>query len=479
MLFNDYPFLLGFLPAAILLCRLADPHPQLRIWTLVLLSLAFYAFGNPPFIVLLVLSILINWFAALAYARTKMSLIITAAIVADLGVLAYFKYTNFLGYNLGLVLGRPMPVFDIALPLGISFFTFHHIMYLVDLRKGKAPVYPLGRYALYIAFFPQALAGPLARWSQVIDQFGRRIYAPGWQREFCLGISFIAMGLFEKIFLADRLGRIIDPIYAQALQGPVANGDAWLALSFNVQILFDFAGYSDIAIGLGLLFGVKLPFNFNAPFRSTSIQDFWQRWHITLMMFLRDYIFYPIANSPHPAPAISPAAVLLRHAADDGAMRPVARRQLELCAVGRAARFGARRLLVVAPSWSAIARIARLGADGDAGAADRNHFPRRHAGCRLAYLSGPCRSAQSRARLAPRAGFHRSAAGLPAAGEPGHHRAVDAPATPVARSPGRDRLAGAVDRTWRTQRQWIRLFLFLTGRPDGAAALRRVSARSG
>jgi alginate O-acetyltransferase complex protein AlgI len=269
----------------------------LRIWTLVLLSLAFYAFGNPPFILLLVASILINWLAARAYARTKWSGIITAAIVADLAVLAFFKYTNFLGYNLGLVLGRPMPVLDIALPLGISFFTFHHIMYLVDLRKGKAPIYPLGRYALYIAFFPQAIAGPLARWSQVMDQFGRQIYAPGWQREFCLGISFIAMGLFEKIFLADRLGRIIDPIYAQALSGPVANGDAWLALSFNIQILFDFAGYSDIAIGLGFLFGVKLPFNFNAPFRSTSIQDFWQRWHITLMLFLRDYVFYPLANS--------------------------------------------------------------------------------------------------------------------------------------------------------------------------------------
>jgi alginate O-acetyltransferase complex protein AlgI len=297
MLFNDYPFLLGFLPAAILLCRLADPYPQLRIWTLLLLSLAFYAIGNPPFIVLLVLSILINWLAALVYVRTKLSLVITAAIIADLAVLAYFKYTNFLGYNLGLMLGRPLPLLDIALPLGISFFTFHHIMYLVDLRKGKAPVYPLGRYALYIGFFPQALAGPLVRWSQVMEQFGRQIYAPGWQREFCLGISFIAMGLFEKIFLADRLGRIIDPIYAHALLGPVANGDAWLALSFNVQILFDFAGYSDIAIGLGLLFGVKLPFNFNAPFRSTSIQDFWQRWHITLMMFLRDYIFYPIANS--------------------------------------------------------------------------------------------------------------------------------------------------------------------------------------
>ena len=297
MLFNSYPFLLGFLPIAILLCRLADPYPQMRIWTLVLLSLVFYAFGGPPFVVLLVLSILINWLAALAYARTKLSGIITAAIAVNLAVLAYFKYTNFLGYNLGLVLGRPMPVLEIALPLGISFFTFHHIMYLVDLRKGKAPIYPLGRYALYIAFFPQSLAGPLARWSQVMDQFGNKIYAPGWQRDFCLGISFIAIGLFEKIFLADRLGRIIDPIYAKALLGPVANGDAWLALTFSIQILFDFSGYSDIAIGLGFLFGVKLPFNFNAPFRSTSIQDFWQRWHITLMNFLRDYVFYPLANS--------------------------------------------------------------------------------------------------------------------------------------------------------------------------------------
>ena len=297
MLFNDYPFLLGFLPAAILICRLVDPYPQLRIWTLVLLSLAFYAYGNPSFILLLLLSILVNWLAALAYARSKLSVIITMTIIANLAVLAFFKYTNFLGYNLGLVLGRPMPLLDIALPLGISFFTFHHIMYLVDLRKGKAPIYPLGRYALYIAFFPQALAGPLARWSQVMEQFGRSIYAPGWQREFCIGISFITMGLFEKIFLADRLGRIVDPIYARALLGPVANGDAWLALSFNFQILFDFAGYSDIAIGLGLLFGVKLPFNFNAPFRSTSIQDFWQRWHITLMLFLRDYVFNPLANT--------------------------------------------------------------------------------------------------------------------------------------------------------------------------------------
>jgi alginate O-acetyltransferase complex protein AlgI len=130
-----------------------------------------------------------------------------------------------------------------------------------------------------------------------MHQFGRQVYAPGWQRQFCLGITFIAVGLFEKILLGDRVGRLLDPIYEQARLGLVPDGDSWLALSFGFQILFDFAGYSDIAIGLGLLFGVQLPFNFNAPFRSTSVQDFWQRWHMTLMLFLRDYVFNPLANA--------------------------------------------------------------------------------------------------------------------------------------------------------------------------------------
>jgi alginate O-acetyltransferase complex protein AlgI len=296
MLFNDYPFLLVFLPTAMLLYRVADPYPQWRIGVLVGLSFVFYSFWNPPFITLLALSIGFNWLAAVAFVRTKRPSVITFAIVVDLVVLAVFKYANFITYNFGLVIDRTLPQFDIALPLGISFFTFHHIMYLVDLRKGKAPIYPIGRYALYISFFPQAIAGPLARWSQVMDQFGRQVYGPGWQRQFCIGTSFIAMGLFEKLILGDQIGRLIDPIYEQAKLGIVPGGEAWLALLFNIQILFDFAGYSDIAIGVGLLFGVQLPFNFNAPFRSINIQDFWQRWHMTLMMFLRDYVFHPMAN---------------------------------------------------------------------------------------------------------------------------------------------------------------------------------------
>src|ERR1041384_6760911 len=145
--------------------------------------------------------------------------------------LGFFKYTNFFAETV-TSLGIPIGPFAIALPLGISFFTFHHIMYLVDLRKGKAPEYPLDRYALYIAFFPQAIAGPLARWSEVVHQYGRQVYVPGWQRQFALGVTFIVIGLVEKVFIADPIGAVVNPIFEQATKGPVTGGQSWLALGF-------------------------------------------------------------------------------------------------------------------------------------------------------------------------------------------------------------------------------------------------------
>ncbi|RTM08599.1 MAG: MBOAT family protein [Bradyrhizobiaceae bacterium] len=296
MLFNDFPFLLVFLPAALLIYRLVDSYDNLRIGVQVALSLAFYAWGSPSFILLLIASIIVNWTASVAYGRLKWRAVLTLVIVLDIVLLAVLKYSNFLLANLGLVLGMTLPPLAIGLPLGISFFTFHHVMYLVDLRRGRAPLYALDRYALYIAFFPQAIAGPLARWSEVMHQFGRQVYVPGWQRQFCIATCFIAIGLFEKVVVADGMAHLLDPIYEQARGGPLRSGDAWLAFCFSFQILFDFSGYSDVAIGLGLLFGVQLPYNFNAPLRSTNIQDFWQRWHITLMSFLRDYVFYPLVN---------------------------------------------------------------------------------------------------------------------------------------------------------------------------------------
>ena len=295
MLFNSYAFLLVFLPCALAVYRLADPYPRARMPVLIALSFVFYGYWDVRFLPLLVLSILINWLAARAYIATKRGVIISVTIALNLALLRFLKYRKFFAETVA-AFGYPIGPFAVVLPLGISFFTFHHIMYLVDLKRGKAPAYPLERYALYIAFFPQAIAGPLARWSQVMDQFGARVYAPGWQQRFALGATFIVIGLAEKLFVADPLGALINPIYEQAKSGPVNGGDAWLALGFAFQILFDFAGYSDIAIGLGLLFGVQLPFNFNAPLRATNLQEMWQRWHMTLLAFLRDYLFTPLAS---------------------------------------------------------------------------------------------------------------------------------------------------------------------------------------
>lgn len=296
MLFNSYAFLLVFLPAAILVYRFVDPYPDLRMPVVILLSLIFYGYWDVRFLPLLIGSILFNWYAAKLYAATRQGFVITGAIVANLAVLGIFKYANFFSDTVTSVFGIPIGPFRLALPLGISFFTFHHIMYLVDLRRGKAPTYPLDRYTLYISFFPQAIAGPLARWSEVMHQYGRQVYAAGWQRQFALGATFIMVGLVEKVLLGDPIGRVINPIYDQARLGVVVEGHSWLALGFAFQILYDFAGYSDIAIGLGLLFGVRLPYNFDAPFHSSTIQDLWQRWHMTLMRFLRDYLFHPLAN---------------------------------------------------------------------------------------------------------------------------------------------------------------------------------------
>jgi len=297
MLFNSFEFLLGFLPAALVIYTFVDRRvPRARMPVLVALSLMFYAYWNPRFLALIILSILCNWLAALLYEWTKLGIVITAAICGNLAVLGFFKYSGFIAQNVEAATGVTFYYWHYALPLGISFFTFHHIMYLVDLKRGRAPIYPLNRYALYICFFPQSIAGPLARWNEVMHQFGQPAFDRGWEPRVAEGILFIVLGLAEKILLADPLAAALDPIYASAANGYLTGVEAWNALGFGFQVFFDFAGYSDIAIGLGLIFGVQLPRNFDAPFQSTSILDFWQRWHMTLARFLRDYVFTPLSK---------------------------------------------------------------------------------------------------------------------------------------------------------------------------------------
>lgn len=301
MLFNSFVFLLAFLPLALALHWGAERFaPSLRLPVLVALSFAFYGYWDWRFLPLLALSIGLNWLIAEAFQKTRSGALITLAIILNLAVLAVFKYFNFFADLAGMIPGLPAPKFDIALPLGISFFTFHHIMYLTDLRRGQAPRYDLVRYALYIAFFPQVLAGPLVRWREIMHQLDERPYQrPDAAERIARGLMLLTFGLAKKVLIGDPLAEYANPVFAAAAAGKaISLMEAWQGtLAFTFQIYFDFSGYTDMALGLALLFGVVLPQNFEAPYRSLSIQDFWRRWHMTLSRFLRDYLYIPLGGS--------------------------------------------------------------------------------------------------------------------------------------------------------------------------------------
>lgn len=301
MLFNSFAFLLVFLPAALALHFAVERFkPAWRLPLLALLSFAFYGYWDWRFIPLLALSILINWLVARAFLKTRQGVLVTIAIVANLIVLGIFKYAGFFSELANLLPGVKVPKYDIALPLGISFFSFHHVMYLVDLRAGRAPRYDLIRYVLYIGFFPQVLAGPLVRWSEIMHQFDERPYARSDAAErFARGLMLLTVGLAKKVFLGDPLSEYANPVFAAAAAGKaITTLEAWQGtLAFTFQIYFDFSGYTDMALGLALLFGIVLPQNFDVPYRAISLQDFWRRWHMTLSRFLRDYLYIQMGGN--------------------------------------------------------------------------------------------------------------------------------------------------------------------------------------
>jgi alginate O-acetyltransferase complex protein AlgI len=305
MLFNSFAFLLVFLPLALVAHAAVERYqPQLRLLLLTLLSFAFYGYWDWRFIPLLGLSILINWLIAQSFLKTRAAgaeqgWIIIAAIAANLFVLGVFKYTGFLVDMLNGATGAGLIRPEIALPLGISFFTFHHVMYLTDLRAGKAPAYDLNRYALYIGFFPQVLAGPLVRWSELMHQLDERPYREGWEERAARGVMLLTLGLAKKVMIGDPLADYVNPVFKAAAEGKAITVlEAWQAvLGFTFQIYFDFSGYTDMALGIALLFGIMLPQNFNAPYRATSLQEFWRRWHMTLSRFLRDYLYIALGGN--------------------------------------------------------------------------------------------------------------------------------------------------------------------------------------
>ena len=225
MLFNSFAFLFAFLPAALIAHWLVERfRPGWRLPLLVALSFLFYGYWDWRFVPLLAASIAVNWVVAEAFHATGRRLLIPLAIAVNLLVLAVFKYFNFFADLANLLPGLAAPKLEIALPLGISFFTFHHIMYLTDLKAGKAPPYDLVRYGLYIAFFPQVLAGPLVRWSEIMHQLEERPYGrPDAQERFARGLMLLIVGLAKKVFLGDELAGYVNPIFAAAAAGKAVN----------------------------------------------------------------------------------------------------------------------------------------------------------------------------------------------------------------------------------------------------------------
>jgi len=302
MLFNSYPFILLFLPAVLVgyfwLGRRGNRAPV--IW-LAAASLAFYAIGSWQFVALLLASIAFNYgigylLIAAELAPMQRRAALAVGVAGDLLVLGIFKYAGFAADNLNALLGTHVAV-HILLPVGISFYTFTQIAFLVDAFRGQVAAYALPHYALFVTYFPHLIAGPILHHKDMIPQFEQEESKHPHAHLILCGIIIFAIGLFKKTCLADG----IQPLVALAFDARSPSFDqAWLgALAYTFQLYFDFSGYSDMAIGISLMFGIFLPVNFNSPYKATSIVDFWRRWHMTLSQFLRDYLYIPLGGNRH------------------------------------------------------------------------------------------------------------------------------------------------------------------------------------
>ena len=303
MLFNSHLFIFVFLPIIFVgaFCIGSRSHSLAIAW-LGAASLAFYGFWDWSFVILLLASIIANyafgrWLEAIRQANgSRLNQVLAGAILANLLALGYFKYCNFfIGSFVELFGGQFLP-FDIILPLGISFFTFTQVGFLVDVSRGLTREASLTRYLLFVTYFPHLIAGPLLHHKQVMPQFSEPRVFKFNATNVSLGLTIFMLALAKKIFLADSFGDIADPIFSSATSGqqPMLI-EAWVgALGYLLQLYFDFSAYSEMAIGLSLLFNVRLPLNFNSPFKATNMIEFWQRWHMSLTKYIYEYLYSPI-----------------------------------------------------------------------------------------------------------------------------------------------------------------------------------------
>jgi len=307
MLFNSPEFVFLFLPIAVIVYFLLNKMRLLyagMVW-LTLASFFFYAFWSPQYLILILGSIFVNYTIGTALARDRKEILripvskkvlFFSGIVLNLGFLGYYKYTDFLITNANLLFGASFELQHIVLPLAISFFTFQQLAYLVDSYRGETREYDFVNYCLFVTFFPQLIAGPIVHHAEMMPQF-RTLRAKIFDREnLARGLFIFSIGLFKKAVIADAFAVWANNGYDNAVALTLLN--AWVvSLSYTFQLYFDFSGYTDMAMGAALMCNIRLPLNFNSPYKALSIQDFWRRWHMTLSRWLRDYLYIPLGGN--------------------------------------------------------------------------------------------------------------------------------------------------------------------------------------
>lgn len=297
MLFNSAIFLYGFLPTVLLGFYGAHHTFGARAaqWVLLIASCVFYAAWDWHYLVMLLVLLTINFQLGGLLVRRPSGVMLTGGVALNLLVLGYFKYADFFIGNVDDLFGAHYPLLHIILPLGISFFIFQKIAYLVDCHKGLVADRDPLRFAIFVMFFPQLIAGPIVHHGEIIPQLKKRSLIPD-ARIVSAGLFLFAVGLFKKVVIADWLGGYVNEPFAHVDQLQFL--DAWTAvLGYTLQLYFDFSAYSEIAMGLAFMFDIALPVNFNSPYKSVNISEFWRRWHITLGRFLRDYLYIPLGGS--------------------------------------------------------------------------------------------------------------------------------------------------------------------------------------
>tara|TARA_B100000989_G_C19503712_1_gene455476 strand:- start:236 stop:1690 length:1455 start_codon:yes stop_codon:yes gene_type:complete len=302
MLFNSYEFILFFLPVCLFFYYylLNKKFYKLSKVHLVCSSLFFYSWWNIHYLPLLLISILFNFY--INHQITKKNLnhfqrkrILIFAIIVNISLLAYFKYSDFFIANINLIFGLQLPLLDLVLPLAISFFTFQQIAYLIDSYSTERKENNFLNYTTFVTFFPQLIAGPIVYYKEMMPQF-KNLKKTKKSNYIALGLFLFSIGLFKKVIIADTFALWATSGFDKS--SILTFFEAWAtSLSYTFQLYFDFSGYTDMAIGLALLFNINLPANFNSPYKATNIQDFWQRWHITLSRFLKDHIYIPLGGN--------------------------------------------------------------------------------------------------------------------------------------------------------------------------------------